>query len=724
MVLNGRTGDRIGEGGDPDPVSEPDWPGLTSEWNAVLQGTQAAGKDKSGQPNKFSFDHNLADDAVRACNSLLEYLNGVNGKLPGLKLDWSAVNGIESTNALCTQFNEWFDTNVAQVIARHQNIVETMIKAFENAGSTIEATDSNSAAAANSANATADPFQALVTNENTFLDSLGKVASGDGGDPMSGFTVGDPSISMPTDHASDQAWTSTTWGTPSSWNKSAIVSQDTKVYSWTTLPTADSTDFMLDGMPHYSGQVTSEPRTADLPPGMQWPDLHQLSQLNPQPMADIGRDCTYLAGQLKEGFTLFSTYMKQALDPAQWSGNGAQAAAAAVKDYLSTWPDLIEGLQYAGWSLGQAARWLSTTKAYMPMTQTPPSASALPANVTTPGGVQWSVHGGSPNPSESVAPHVVTPAGEISVLYQGGLLQGSPQQVDSQLLQYYQEQYGNWYYYSYNFTSSNVPALTVPASAAAPGGPADSGGGGGGDTSTQPVIEYVSYGGGGGMGSLSEGGSGNLPPDLASLLNANQGNNAGSPGTSQGGDDPGSPGTPETPIDPGSAGAGTNSDPAGNLLGDVQQAAGAAQQVMSAAQQTPSQMSGSPQQQLEDLEQQEKAALEAEESSTRSPGAPLDEVGDPVPDAVESQPDTTSALFPRPAAADANETAVGRAGLASTDVESPPGAYPPGMGSPAAAGRGNEQKVHRKPGYLNSRRHLNEALGEAPLTSVPLIEER
>ncbi|WP_227998544.1 hypothetical protein [Nocardia australiensis] len=77
-------------------------------------------------------------------------------------------------------------------------------------------------------------------------------------------------------------------------------------------------------------------------------------------------------------------------------------------------------------------------------------------------------------------------------------------------------------------------------------------------------------------------------------------------------------------------------------------------------------------------------------------------------------------LFPRATLGD-SAAAVGRAGLA-TSGQGTPGS-PGGMG-PAGHGAGGQgQKEHKRPDYLDSVEYLEDALGDAPVVSKPVVEK-
>lgn len=66
--------------------------------------------------------------------------------------------------------------------------------------------------------------------------------------------------------------------------------------------------------------------------------------------------------------------------------------------------------------------------------------------------------------------------------------------------------------------------------------------------------------------------------------------------------------------------------------------------------------------------------------------------------------------------------ALGRAGIAP-GATMPYGGYPMGGGmGGAGAGQGQQQQQRKRPAYLDSEEHLDEAIGEDPLSVRPIID--
>ncbi|MBU3064861.1 hypothetical protein KO481_25445 [Nocardia sp. NEAU-G5] len=96
---------------------------------------------------------------------------------------------------------------------------------------------------------------------------------------------------------------------------------------------------------------------------------------------------------------------------------------------------------------------------------------------------------------------------------------------------------------------------------------------------------------------------------------------------------------------------------------------------------------------------------------------------------VMAAPDE-SRLFPRAAGVAAvsgvmdvaAEAAVPRAGVVET-AAGPVGGYPMGGGMGAGqGGQGNQQKERKRAPYLDGKEHLEEAVGEDPLSVRPIID--
>lgn len=83
----------------------------------------------------------------------------------------------------------------------------------------------------------------------------------------------------------------------------------------------------------------------------------------------------------------------------------------------------------------------------------------------------------------------------------------------------------------------------------------------------------------------------------------------------------------------------------------------------------------------------------------------------------------TSKLFPRAAVSTAADAAIGHTGIAAAGAQGQQG-MPGGMGAAGhGAGAGGGAKERKRPDYLNSDEHLEEALGEAPRVVKPVVEQ-
>ncbi|MGF6881211.1 hypothetical protein ABIA39_001091 [Nocardia sp. GAS34] len=725
------------------------------------------------------FDETAASLAVSACNTLAQYLSAIANAVGNLRLEPGAVTGlpdgtavsdpvysspgVQSTANLIAQFNTAHD-NITRVIDVHQNtILRNIVSTFEYSCGLLKATDANSASKVGSVSA----FEQNMSNLNAKLSDMVNQVGGASSDPWHSLTLGDMSpIKVPTDPGKFQSWTSAKWGDATAWSDFAETS-DSSVTGWSSLPEFDNLAAVQAklqdgkskyfngpetmwakpaGTPRYSGQLTTQALTAAPTNSMQWSDLHQLSKLNAQLVADKAQVWTYLAGRLKEGFDRFTKAMGQATTTAGWYGTGADAAAKAMSDYSATGPELIGSMSYMGWLLQNTADWLATTREYMPTVPTPPSESIIPAKVHR----DWTTFssGKASLPTKhsgQVKTNVSVPDNKIEVIYQGGVAgPDHPLVVDKTLTDYYQRMYTELYYNSYGPVSKNVPVISVPAPVTnAPGDPGTPPGdpsGPGGPSSPGVPSSPGGPAGGGGVVSVSTGGG--IPrTTMASIPSAGSG--LGAP---NGGDVPAidfanavhthsGAGAAPGSLSDGSSGVGAttpaaytpSSDPTSTLASGAQQIAGAAQQALSTAGQG---LSQSQQQQFADAAAATAAMNEARSGVVSSgPGgsggaaAAEDIAGETS--ALESKTGMTAAakLFPRASGLAASQEELLGRGAVPAEAEGG-GGYPGGgMGSPGAAAKGND-KGHRTPGYLNSRRHLDKAMGDAPLTSISVVDEK
>ncbi len=750
------------DGGGGDSTTTPNLDTLNTSWNAVYQDTQTTS-------NALQFPELAANHAILACNTLLEYLDGISGQTKNLHIDGDAVNGVTSTGILMDQFNMLSQENLANVITAHTTLVQGIVATLGYAGGVYKYQDTSSASNISQA---FQQIESLVTNSTSKNQSSGTGSSAASQLPLQNADLVTPSaISVPTTDASFNAYgqANLSGDLPGSGpvtldfqSGGADSSQWASVWNYTNgsidyaqLPDGSWLDYATSGQPGYSGQLNTAPNSADIPSSMQWSEMYQLSQVEPQQVANSSLGWYYLATQLKQGFGYFSKGISDAMqegaqiagDQTVWSGNGKDAALSAMNDYIATQQPLVDAMNYQGWVLEQCADFVASTAARMPYFDGQPSSTSgpglkylAPGTVVVPDGAVTTrtTYSGGKDPSQNINSAIISipkSSNKVAVYYQDGVTTpATADQVGSFLLSYYQGQYNDWYYGSYSWTSSNVPALSVPAFVTN-----DSGSGKGSGSSSASASISATPGDGAGQTvyvpytpstatSIDTGtGTGTGTGATADLAAAEYNTNtAASAVNADAGSGTATTSGTTTTSDTGSTAAADS--PASTDTSALSAAAGAAQQ-----------LAGGVQQGLGQTGQQQKlaqaAAMDAAEKIAepgdaataglaRNGGAgEVESVG--AGGSTQSQLGTTETakLFPRAGAlAEGEEETLGRAGVAPAEGEGA-GGSPGGMGSPAAAGQGKEQKAHRSPGYLNSRRHLDEAMGDAPLTTVSLVDD-
>lgn len=750
---------------------------LQSQWDKLNQAAQSGGLQfaqidpNTGKPlmsgKKIQLDVYDAQNAVAACNGLSGYIKGVyNQVAQNLRLELGPIIGIApgtasddpifstlavvTTNKLVDQFNE-AQGNLLKILETHQsNILPDIINALEYGCGYLQAADSGSAATINAGSSEQDVINSAL-QQNSYYEQQIAQSSGTNDDPWKDLSMGAPtsSISLPTGKASYQSWSSGSWGKVQATDSAAL--NDASKQTWASLA-SDSDNASLDGRlaqmtygaASYTGQLTTQSYFAPPSWTMEWPDLHQLSKLNPQSVADLGRNWTSLAGILQDGFDQFRTNMGSvfATDSGTsggtaggggWAGSFADTAKTALANYIATGPELTSTMSYLGSLASNTADWLETTRQYMPTLPDLPSTSAIPSateSVDTKG-----IHN-EPGGMETIQASFVKPTTmpgkppNIEVVYQGGIYGPKPAPaVDTYLTKYYRGQYDHWYSNSYRVTSSTMPNVSIPASATTGTTGADGKtGGDDGKTSGTGATDVVYMPGAGSTGAA--GNTAGLADSGANVLDAaDAANTPGSDaataalasGSAPATADSGASTTPAAYT--GSSAAGDGAGQAGDLMNAASQIAGAGGSGLQGANQ------------LADGRQAAAAAVQplsfGSEPEASAGGPTATQVageagrltsGDAAGTAESRLTTTaTSRLFPR-ANSLAAEESLGRAGAAETEGTS---GYPGGMGSPGSAtGRGNDQKTHRTPGYLNSRRYLDEAMGDAPLTSISVVEDK
>jgi hypothetical protein len=685
-------------------ASGPNLSTLWSNWNTALGNANASGH------GSLKFTPAAADDAIRSCNTLLGYLGEAASQLSSLTIDAASVMRapltVPNLSELISQYNTMAQENLSQVLSAHQAIVTDMRDTFRVASGLIQKTDLTSASSLAQVQAAAGL----------------SASSSSGADPTLSETVGNqvPALlTLPTGNAKMSVFDN-----PVTEFQQKDPYDDGLVY----LP-AD------DGPMSYTGQLTSHPKTAGVASAMDWPELVALGKVNPQPISNAGRAWIQLAGYLSGGFRGYGTDMSAAISTGSWTGQGHQAAENAVKTYQSSFPDLVAAIHYMGTLMAYTANWLDTTTQFMPTLESEPwsgqylgqqvSAGAGPAvtySYTTQGtGVSFdgaAAYFPGQTISFSFDPPPAAKPETITALYQGGWVQANPATVQSTLMNYYQQQYENWYEGPYTMSSVNVPALSVPKSPVSP---------------TVPSTGLTGSGGssGSGVGSVPIGVSGisvgTTTPKLSPVGTvATTATNTPGATVSTGG------GAASVPVGDTAATAASAlpntatsdlSSVASGLAGTGQQAAQALSSLPMAAQAAQA-LGGVPG--LPGLGRPDQAAraltglkaggsVGAGGGGVASGGAGVGAAGE-AGALADTEATAGSRLFPRASLAGAAEDPmVGRAGAAE------PSGSP---GAPGSAGRGSgeQDKQRKRAEYLRSHRHVEDAMGDALLTTAPVVD--
>ncbi|MBU3062966.1 hypothetical protein KO481_15720 [Nocardia sp. NEAU-G5] len=736
---------------------------LASDWNTAFKNTQTTDKSK-----QLQFPPDAIDQPIRACNTLLEYLQGAQKKLNDLlHIDPSALAGgggdssLPSLMGLADQFNELADTNLNQILNAHINIVKTIAATLGYAGQVLVYTDQSSASTANSTidQQVTSSFQNLL-NDMTQSDPT-SLSSSANNPPLSAFDLGDAPTFNDNGTGAYRAFTPTQWETTP---PASIGGKN--VTQWSKLPDNGNWEsYKEKGSPSYGGTFAPQIHKAESPSALQWTHLYGLSKAQPKLLANSAHGWSYLATQLQHGFARFSNEMQGAMrvgasksDPTVWTGNGKDQCAAAMQKYINSSPELLSPMMYTAFLLQQAADYLSTTIAYMPYLDGQPASKNYgagykyipPGTVVVPADAVTSVDRTSYG-KVAVTTHlsgiisIPASSGKIAVYYQDGI--AGPDHADSvgtALLKYHVAQYANWYQKPYDWISSQAPTLPVPTAAANgtagtsgdptppppsknPSAPAPPSANGvvsvptGTPTAGVPSMPTM---GGTLVAPASPGGA---LPSLNSLESPSLKNLSASSPTiadSVNSTDPnaGAAVTPAAYTPDSSGQSGTLSNMAEGLGQDAQQAlspiaqgVGSQQQYAQAAQNTADLLRAASARPA-DITEGGKGAGGVERFAAGESSRSLES---------EQGATATARLFPRAGAmSPASEETMSSVRAASAEPEGAGTGYPGGMGGPAsAAGRGNEQKPHRSPGYL-SRRHLDAVMGEAPVTTIPVVEEK
>lgn len=444
-----------------------------------------------------------------------------------------------------------------------------------------------------------------------------------------------------------------------------------------------------DRLRQYDGDMfrgtPAEGENADL---LSYAQLRQIgSEMDSETPSTRAGQWYWIADELDDVFTEFVNNVGAVVNGDQWKGDGAAAAGTATNQYVSDTQSLRQGVRLVADNFSYTAGWLFLTQTSMPHGEDVSGQESNP-----PDGPVLSAPGGGPPPEGIEYP--------------------------SQL-PIYRQNFENTYLVGLPESDSSFPALpnpTSPTSGVDPGGNPPGGG---------PA-------GGGAPGGGPAGGGPTVPPPAA-----------GGPGTA--------PGPDPAQQKQAQEAARRQQQEAVRQQQQAQEAAReqqaqqsgqqAMQQAMQAGQQGVQQAMSAAQQAAQQATQQEAArgmagltspAAAGLDPKTGLPkgagaagggagaGSGSSAAGASSPAAREAN--QASKLFPRanPAAAPTSAAMnnAGRAGAA------PMGGTPGSPGAAGAAGKGaQENNEHKRPSYLDSTEHLEEALGDAPQVVKPVVEK-
>lgn len=317
--------------------------------------------------------------------------------------------------------------------------------------------------------------------------------------------------------------------------------------------------------------------------------------------------------------------------------------------------------------------------------------------------------------------------------------------LTAELLAHYQDAFAVYYASGFNETTPYIPAFTPAASSGSSGSKGSSGSSGSsgskgkvGPSGSDGTTQYT----GDGDTSTGDGDSSTATGDTAaSTVKADEGSgstsgdsssSSDSSGTSSGdsSDSSDSSGSTDSSSDDDS----TSSDSSGSDSSSSSDALTSAEEALSAAGQVAQAgtslgqlaQSANAQQQAAQLQDQAKAAmgklgLGKMPAMAGAAGGGGGIGAGPATEGFKELAESESKLFPRASLAGQLEgVAVGRASMAPQAGY--PGYGPPGGMGGAAAGKG-DQKDRETPEYLKDKKHLEDALGKAPGTVRPVLDQ-
>ncbi|GAB0107147.1 hypothetical protein JMUB6875_61390 [Nocardia sp. JMUB6875] len=400
--------------------------------------------------------------------------------------------------------------------------------------------------------------------------------------------------------------------------------------------------------------------------------------MEPQVVADFGATWTKVADKVDKSFDALTKELRKMVDHKQWSSAGADSAVAAADNFKSQADELTSGMRSMAANLTYVSGWLDNTKIMMPQSK----------------------------PTDFDYEHY---------------------ERMERIIKAAQLAFHNWYVPGLIAASQAVPRLSDPtAKKPELDGPTrrndQNGGNNGGNKGGGPQLRSALQP----FPNQTDPNQKNPNQKNPNQTNPNQThpngtdpNGANPNGTNPNGTNPN--GTNPNGTNPN--GTNPNSNTSGQSSQGLSQLSSALQQGMqglSSLQNTNQQ--NKKQQDLKDQLKDSPLASLLNDLKSPGGGGPGGGPGGSPAKPVALQP-ANSRLFPRAAVAEGIETATGvasRAGVASGSGMGMGG----GMGGMGHGGGAHGQggKEHKRPEFLDSTDHLDEAMGTAPIVAKPVVE--
>ncbi|WP_328395540.1 hypothetical protein [Nocardia sp. NBC_00416] len=636
------------------------------------------------------FDPIAAQTAAEECAEAISRILGVQKKIATDTddLNLTALSQLASGGMLATQFNNTLD-GLNDVLGSHKAVLTRMLDAFKEAGKKYIDTELDSAWGFDK-----------QTREDMKKDfDRVKVKPADGTEGFSKKAPKATGLKAPKTHLQKEDEPDL-WGT-----RNMKVNPDDGIPIRPEELVRPAT--ISDKMAEYLGSNQTQPAALEQwrlelgantenPESQSWGDLYELGETTKKattPVIYVGKMWKWMADEIDEAVGGFAERLAKMPD-SLWKGEGADTAIGAVKNYHGKSTDLTKRMQSFGANLDYTAQWLANTHKGMPTDRTPPKFE-----------------------------------GEDNDYWSSDIQKS----VNRRNLAIYRQNMENNYVPGVQGSSQFVPALTE-----LPSPPTDKPDGKPGGDDKKTAKDGAAGPGGTGPGGTGPGGispsisGGGLSPSIG-----------GGTAPSISGIDPyaASRSLMATPvdydtsgIDPTQVGGGAN-DPAltspaasgadglGQLAGLAQQGlsgvGSAAQQAAQAAAQDAAMRSMPNIPGLGDLA---RSGAPSGPGGARGGGAGVGGGGSsPAAPSIRAESEAAR-LFPRASLAGPAASSAARMGMPASGM--PMGGGTPGSpGSGAGGNQGQQNKDHKRPAGLNSKEHLEEAMGEARTVTKAVVEK-